>query len=73
MKPVSDILWRIQATRIRGALAAEKITTVGELVQMTEAELMRIPNMGRLSVREIKFQLEEMGLRLGMGLEMRMP
>jgi len=42
--------------------------TVGDLVQRTEAELLRTPNFGRKSLNEVKAALAEIGLHLGMSL-----
>jgi DNA-directed RNA polymerase subunit alpha len=46
--------------------ANEGIVYVGNLVRMTEAELLRIPNMRKKLVYLIKHELASMGLRLGM-------
>lgn len=43
-----------------------KLTYIGELVQKTESELMKIPNFGRKCLREVKKILSDHGLRLGM-------
>jgi DNA-directed RNA polymerase subunit alpha len=45
------------------------ITYIGELVQKTEAEMLKTKNFGRKSLNEIKSILEEMGLSLGMELD----
>ena len=45
------------------------ITLIGELVQKTEAEMLKTKNFGRKSLNEIKGILEEMELSLGMKLE----
>ena len=42
---------------------------IGELVQKTEAEMLKTKNFGRKSLNEIKELLSEMGLSLGMRLE----
>jgi DNA-directed RNA polymerase subunit alpha (EC 2.7.7.6) len=45
------------------------IKYIGELVQKTEAEMLKTKNFGRKSLNEIKEILAEMGLSLGMKLE----
>jgi DNA-directed RNA polymerase subunit alpha len=45
------------------------ITTIGELVQRTEAELARTKNFGPKSMKEIKEELARLGLSLGMSIE----
>jgi DNA-directed RNA polymerase subunit alpha len=45
------------------------ITYIGELVQRTEAEMLKTKNFGRKSLNEIKQLLEEMDLSLGMKIE----
>lgn len=47
----------------------EGIVTVGDLVQKTEAEMLRTPNFGRKSLNEIKEVLQQMGLHLTTELE----
>jgi hypothetical protein len=44
----------------------ESIVYIGDLVQKSEAELLRAPNFGRLSLNEIREVLAQMGLHLGM-------
>jgi DNA-directed RNA polymerase subunit alpha len=62
-KPVGELELSVRSAN---CLRNENITCVGELVQKTEAELLRCPNFGRVSLNEIKEVLAEMGLRLGM-------
>ena len=64
--PITDIPWKTQRVRILSTLQADHIGTVGELLQLTEAELMRCPNFGKISLDEIKKRLRELGLQLGM-------
>ena len=45
------------------------ITTVGELAQKTEAEMLKYRNFGKKSLNEIKQKLAELGLSLGMSFE----
>ena len=47
------------------------INTIGDLVQLTEDELKSTKNIGRKALAEIKEALKEMGLSLGMNIEMR--
>ena len=44
----------------------DNIVYIGDLVQKTEAEMLRTPNFGRKSLNEIKEVLANMGLHLGM-------
>jgi len=59
--------------RAHGALAnclkAENIYYIGDLIQRTETELLKTPNLGRKSLNEIKEVLASRGLTLGMKLE----
>jgi DNA-directed RNA polymerase alpha subunit len=54
------------SVRTFNCLKNENITRIGDLVQKTEAEILRMPNFGRKSLNEIKEMLAEMGLHLGM-------
>ena len=47
----------------------ERIRTIGELVQKTEADMLKTKNFGRKSLNEIKEILSGMGLSLGMKLD----
>ena len=51
------------------ALLGERIETIGELVARSEAELLKVRNFGKTSLREVKKKLSDMGLNLGMDLE----
>ena len=51
--------------RSTNCLKAENIHYVGDLVQKTENELLKTPNLGRKSLSEIKAMLEEHQLQLG--------
>jgi DNA-directed RNA polymerase alpha subunit len=63
---VGDIEWPYQKTRINNVLRVEQIFSLGDLVVKSERELLRIPNMGQLSIKAIKEKLQEFGLQLGM-------
>ena len=52
--------------RSANCLKNDNIIYIGDLVQKTEAEMLRTPNFGRKSLNEIKEVLSSMGLRLGM-------
>ncbi|MBI3704467.1 MAG: hypothetical protein HY244_11635 [Rhizobiales bacterium] len=52
--------------RTANCLKNEDIAYVGDLVQRTEASMLRVPDFGRKSLNEIKEVLAEMGLHLGM-------
>jgi DNA-directed RNA polymerase subunit alpha len=55
--------------RSANCLENADIKYIGELVQRTEAEMLRTKNFGRKSLNEIKEILSEMGLSLGLKLE----
>jgi len=57
------------SVRSANCLANANIRYIGELVQKTEAEILKTKNFGRKSLNEIKEILAEMGLSLGMKLE----
>ncbi|HEX7926217.1 MAG TPA: DNA-directed RNA polymerase subunit alpha [bacterium] len=57
------------SVRSINCLQNAKIETIGELVQKTEAEMLKTKNFGRKSLNEIKHILASMGLSLGMKLE----
>ncbi len=57
------------SVRANNCLRNASITTIGELVQRTEAELMKTKNFGKKSLQEIKDELARIGLSLGMRLE----
>jgi len=54
------------SVRANNCLESAKIETVRELVQLTEAELLKIRSFGKTSLREIKRKLADVGLPLGM-------
>ncbi|HUJ74719.1 MAG TPA: DNA-directed RNA polymerase subunit alpha C-terminal domain-containing protein, partial [bacterium] len=55
--------------RSYNCLKNANITTIRELVQKTEQEMLKTKNFGRKSLNEIKHILETMGLSLGMKLD----
>ncbi len=57
------------SVRSANCLQNANIKTIGDLVQKTEAEMLKTKNFGRKSLKEIKEILAEMGLALGMKLE----
>ena len=64
-KPIEDLDLSVRA---RNCLDAENLASVGELVRRTEADLLRIKNFGKTSLKEIKKKLTDLGLSLGMDL-----
>lgn len=64
--PISDFELSV---RSRNCLRKMNIRTLGDLLNITEAELLSYKNFGETSLREIKAILESKGLRLGMALE----
>ena len=57
------------SVRSANCLQQANIKTIGDLVQRSEAEMLKTKNFGRKSLKEIKEILAEMGLQLGMKLE----
>ena len=57
------------SVRSANCLQQANIKTIGDLVQRSEAEMLKTKNFGRKSLKEIKEILAEMGLSLGMKLE----
>ncbi len=57
------------SVRSANCLKNANIRLIGDLVQKTEAEMLKTQNFGRKSLNEIKDILSEMGLTLGMALE----
>ena len=62
-RPVSDLELSVRSAN---CLQNAKISLIGELVQKTDAEMLKTKNFGRKSLNEIKAILEDMGLSLGM-------
>ena len=54
------------SVRSANCLKSDNITYIGDLIQKSEAEMLRTPNFGRKSLNEIKEVLAQMGLHLGM-------
>jgi len=66
VKPVDELELTVRSAN---CLKAEDINYIGDLVQKTEVELLRTPNLGKKSLTEIKQVLDNHGLQLGMRLE----
>lgn len=66
LKPIDELELTVRSTN---CLKAENIHFVGDLVQRSETELMKTPNLGKKSLTEISEVLTEHGLELGMKLE----
>ncbi|MEM7270070.1 MAG: DNA-directed RNA polymerase subunit alpha C-terminal domain-containing protein, partial [Pseudomonadota bacterium] len=56
------------SVRSANCLKNDNIVYIGDLIQKTEAEMLRTPNFGRKSLNEIKEVLTGMGLHLGMDI-----
>jgi len=65
-RPVNELELSVRSAN---CLKNANIRLIGELVQKTEAEMLKTKNFGRKSLNEIKEILTEMGLNLGMKLE----
>ena len=57
------------SVRSANCLQNANIHLIGELVQRTEAEMLKTKNFGRKSLKEIKEILADMGLQLGMKID----
>jgi DNA-directed RNA polymerase subunit alpha len=66
LRPVDELELTVRSAN---CLKAENINYIGDLVQRTEVELLRTPNLGKKSLTEIKEVLESHGLSLGMRIE----
>lgn len=66
LRPVDDLELTVRSAN---CLKAENIYYIGDLIQRTENELLKAPNLGRKSLNEIKDVLASKGLTLGMKLE----
>lgn len=56
------------SVRASNCLESARISTIGELVRKTEADLLRVRSFGKTSLREVRRKLADMGLSLGMTL-----
>jgi DNA-directed RNA polymerase subunit alpha len=65
-RPVDDLELTVRSAN---CLKAENIYYIGDLIQRTESELLKTPNLGRKSLNEIKEVLSARGLSLGMRLD----
>src|SRR5579883_1698497 len=66
LRPIDDLELTVRSAN---CLKAESIYYIGDLVQRTEVELLKTPNLGKKSLTEIKDVLGARGLSLGMKLE----
>ena len=66
MRPVDDLELTVRSAN---CLKAESIFYIGDLVQRSENELLRTPNLGRKSLNEIIEVLNNEGLDLGMKVD----
>ncbi len=66
LRPIDDLELTVRSAN---CLKAESIYYIGDLVQRTEVELLKTPNLGKKSLTEIKDVLFSRGLSLGMKLE----
>ena len=66
LQPVDDLELTVRSAN---CLKAENVLYIGDLIQKTEFELLKTPNLGKKSLTEIKDVLGQKGLSLGMRLE----
>jgi len=66
LRPIDDLELTVRSAN---CLKAESIYYIGDLVQKTEVELLKTPNLGKKSLTEIKDVLASRGLSLGLRLE----
>lgn len=65
-RPIEELELTVRATN---CLKAESIFVIGELIRRTPADLLKTPNLGKVSLEEIQRVLEQRGLALGTPLE----
>jgi DNA-directed RNA polymerase subunit alpha len=68
-KPISELELSVRSAN---CLEAANIKTIGDLVQKTEAQMLKYKNFGKKSLSEISAILTSMGLALGMNIEERL-
>jgi DNA-directed RNA polymerase subunit alpha len=61
--PIQELELSVRASN---CLESVKVDTVGQLVEMTEADLLKVRSFGKTSLREVKRKLADIGLSLGM-------
>ncbi len=66
LRPVEELDLTVRSVN---CLKTERIFYIGDLIQKTESELLKTPNLGKKSLTEIKNMLASQGLSLGMRLE----
>ena len=66
LRPIDDLELTVRSAN---CLKAESIYYIGDLIQRTEVELLKTPNLGKKSLTEIKDVLAQKGLSLGMKLD----
>jgi DNA-directed RNA polymerase subunit alpha len=66
LRPVDDLELTVRSAN---CLKAENLYYIGDLIQRTEVELLKTPNLGKKSLTEIKDVLASKGLSMGMRLE----
>ena len=66
LRPIDDLELTVRSAN---CLKAESIYYIGDLIQKTEVELLKTPNLGKKSLTEIKDVLGAKGLALGTKLE----
>ncbi len=66
LQPVDDLELTVRSAN---CLKAENVLYIGDLIQKTEVELLKTPNLGKKSLVEIKDVLGQKGLSLGMRIE----
>ena len=65
-KPVSELDLSVRASN---CLESAKVQTIGQLVRMTEGDLLKIRSFGKTSLREVKRKLADIGMTLGMSVD----
>jgi DNA-directed RNA polymerase subunit alpha len=65
-KPISELELSVRSAN---CLEAANIKTIGDLVQKSEAQMLKYKNFGKKSLNEINQILATMGLHLGMNLD----